>query len=856
MAYAALVSLHHTIQRLLYSSSISIASPGLDLVKLRELDFLEKVVERLDSRSCMARENDRESVDDDVEGKIREAEFKLKDVLESHVSYQFLSQFGSWRDKGRGLVLSLDSEEMHQEMKSFTEMVNFVKNYSSEIAVHEEEEEEEEENDYSASGVVDSGAKKSSEIVGLSEERRRIKSSLTSWMTEQLCVASLEGMAGIGKTTLAKEVYEDPFVCKYFDARVWISIGQKYQLKRVLLSILFQMNPSFDRNLREGDDELIGYLNESLKGKRYLIVLDDVWSLDIRDLVNKVLPEENNGSRVLLTTRLHNVSTFSYATSIHRVRFMNKEESWSLLRHNIFGDEWCPPLLENVGKKIAAICDGLPLVVVIVVDTLSKAAEKSLEYWKEVAEKKNSIFKDAYDKMSEVLYPSYKQLPQHLKVHFLYMGIFPENYQISTSKLFQLWVAEGFLKISQAKINKIQTVEWLEELVSRNIIIIPERDSNNHSFKTCKLQSAFWHLCSRESGKNKFFHIINSYSDGFAEGIKDQHRLCIQNGILFGIKDVHDSMASISALRSLLCTGPSHPYPVPLCFDLKLLRVLDAIAIRIYEFPVEVLKLVHLRYLALTCNADLPPSISRLGNLCFLIVRHDLRLKSPGDWPYLPKEIWDMQELVHLQITGGNLPNPDGGAVLENLLTLTDVSAQSCSKEVLQGVPNLKKLGIEIELEPDADAEYDPFSFFDHISHLYSLTSLKCVVGNPELTRGIPTPSALPNFPKRLNKLSLSGFGYPWECLRKIAVGMHNLEVLKLRCYAFQGLEWGVRQGEFLKLKFLLLEDSDLVRWEADDTSCFPFLDRVILRHCYGLEEIPWKRLTSVREVEPATPQH
>ncbi|XP_047947278.1 putative late blight resistance protein homolog R1B-16 isoform X1 [Salvia hispanica] len=595
-------------------------------------------------------------------------------------------------------MLSLDSEQLHLEMKSFTEMVKIAKNYSKQS----------EEDEFVSSEVADSGAKRS-ELVGLADELRRIKTSLTTWMTDQLCVASIEGMAGIGKTILAKEAFEDPFVCQCFDISVWISVGQNYQLKRIILGILAQINPCIDSHLREGDEELIECLNESLKGKRYLIVLDDVWDLEVRDFVNKLLPEEKNGSRVLLTTRLHGVSHFSYMTSIHRVRFMTKEESWSLLRMKVFGNEWCPPLLEKVGRKIAAICEGLPLAVVMVAGILSKA-EKTVEYWNEVAEKRNSVFKDAYENIYEVLYPSYKNLPQHLKMYFLYMGIFPENYHIPISKLFRLWVAEGFLRISQTKVYEIMTVEWLEELVSRSIIIIPQRGSN-YRFKTCKLHSAFWYLCIREAGSKKFPHIMNNYSDGFAEGIKDQRRLCIHNGVLFGIKDVYESMASVSALRSLLCTGPPHPYPVPVCFELRLLRVLDALAIRFYEFPAEALKLVHLRYLALTCNGSLPASISLLRSICFLIIRCHLSLRPPGEWLYLPNEIWDMQELVHLQIMGGNLPNPNG-SVLENLLTLSDLNTRSCRKEVLEGVPRLKKLGIQIELEPDTDAA-EPFSCFD-----------------------------------------------------------------------------------------------------------------------------------------------
>ncbi|KAL6544589.1 hypothetical protein OROMI_023451 [Orobanche minor] len=389
---------------------------------------------------------------------------KLEDVLESQVSDQILSQFDRCRDEDGLLMVSLDSEEMHQEIKSFAEMVEIVKNYSGEISFLEDEED-----GYAAAEVADSSAKKS-EMVGLFDERRRIKSSLTNWMTDQLCVASLEGMSGIGKTILAKEAFKDQFVCQYFDIRVWINVGKKYQLNRIIRSILAQIGSNVDGNLGEGYEVLIEYLKECLKGKRYLIVLDDVWSIEIRDFVNKVLPEEINGSRVMLTTRLHEIAT------------------WDLLRQKLFGEEWCPPILEKVGKKIAAICEGLPLAIVVVAGILSKA-EKTMEYWNEVAEKKNSIFRDAYDEMSEVLYPSYRQLPEYLKLCFLYMGIFPENYQISISKLYKLWVVEGFLRISQAKINEIQTVEWLEELVSRSIIIISQRGSN-YIYKTCKLHSA------------------------------------------------------------------------------------------------------------------------------------------------------------------------------------------------------------------------------------------------------------------------------------------------------------------------------------------------------------------------------
>ncbi|KAG8388537.1 hypothetical protein BUALT_Bualt02G0135800 [Buddleja alternifolia] len=311
--------------------------------------------------------------------------------------------------------------------------------------------------------------------------------------------------------------------------------------------------------------------------------------------------------------------------------------------------------------------------------------------------------------------------------------------------------------------------------------------------------------------------------------------MCIHNNVLFGIKDVYNSMASVSSrVRSVLCTGPHHQYPVPLCFGLRLLRVLDALTIRFYEFPIEILKLFQLRYLACTYNGKLPASISELWNLQFLIVRRHLRIKSCGPPLYLPSEIWNMKELKHLQVMGSDLPHPPCGAILPNLLTLSDVTAHSCSKEVLEGIPNLKKLGIQIELALDS---VEPLCSLDYLAYLHGLESLKCVILNPKPSSRIVAqtyPTSI--FPLGLKKLTLSGFGYPWDCMNKIGE-LPNLEVLKLKCFTFRGLKWYKKNDEFRELKFLLIEDSDLEYWGSD--SSFPHLQRLIIRHCYKLEEFP-----------------
>ncbi|KAG8378405.1 hypothetical protein BUALT_Bualt08G0134000 [Buddleja alternifolia] len=387
------------------------------------------------------------------------------------------------------------------------------------------------------------------------------------------------------------------------------------------------------------------------------------------------------------------------------------EESWHLLRGNLFDNELCPLELEKAGKKIAEICEGLPLAIIAAGNHLSRA-EKTLEYWNKVAEKKIPIFNGADDEtpILEVLYSSYKYLPQHLKACFLYMGVFPQGYEIPASKLINLWRAEGSVIEEEEEENLFVTSDPLEKLVASSLVLVCQQSSSDR-IKTCKLHYIFQHMCVVEAAKDKFFHILSRHANSFGEGIRDQRGLCVHKNVLFAIKDVYNSMASVSTtVRSLLCTGPHHQYSVPMCFVLRLIRVLDALTIRFYNFPIEVLKLLQLRYLAFTYDGKLPASISKLWNLQYLIVRPHLSIKSPEARSYLPKEIWNMQELRHLQVMGSDLPDPPRGASLPKLLSLLDINAHTLTKAVLEGpkwevnegsFSNLKFLLIE-----DTDLEY------------------------------------------------------------------------------------------------------------------------------------------------------
>ncbi|KAL7114928.1 hypothetical protein ACP275_04G151700 [Erythranthe tilingii] len=868
MAYAALISLNHTIVRLVNHPRISIDPPCPEIESV--LEQTQEFMHQLESTETLR----------NWDGKIKGVARALEDAIESHLSVQLLSQFESTSADRPQSSFKIDLQDVESSI-GFDALEKIRRDYCEEEGVssidfgrnHKSDDTVEllNFNHYAADDW-------SGPTVDYSFEDPSILRDLWQMVEKENDDGDddddddedgggnddfmMGGLFGIGKTSFIAEIFDDPLISRHFSRRAWVEVGPEYQPQEIMLSILVQINPNTTRDqmLIEADGGLANL--ERLVGSivtRFLIVLDDVWNTDVWDELSRLLPDcKSNGSRVLLTTRNEAVArTANYQGIAYQIPFLNEEESWCLLRKKVFGDDVCPPQLVKAGKKIAKNCEGLPLTVVTVSYSLS-ISDKTVEYWNKVAEKNSLVFINAYEQMSDVLFPSYNYLPQRLKACFLFLGVFYQNYEIPFSKLVNLWSVEQFLQPDSSTTFKDYAVRCLEELVCRCVVLVgqmrsvSDTSSSIYAIKTCTLHSSFWYLCKREAGKSKFFHVLKSYADGLADAITSQRRLCIHNNILFGIEDVHTSMLEScgSTARSLLCFGPHHQYPVPICLGLRLLRILDALTIHLYEFPLEVLKLVLLRYLALTFNGELPLSISKLCHLEYLIVFRTLSIiKSSGAHSYLPMEIWDMKELKRLQFVGSDLPDPcEEGSLLPNLVSLVDVGVQSCTKGVLEGIPNLRKLGIRIELAPDATEP--PLKCFDHISCLQKLESLKCIVVNPNptMTDVLCSRISASIFPEHLKKLTLSGFGYPWKEMRNIA-SLPRLQVLKLQCYAFRGPIWETRDNGFASLRFLLIEDTDLEIWRVGCGS-FENLKSLAIKHCYKLQEFPYEFCGTVEKVE------
>ncbi|KAI3454380.1 hypothetical protein Pfo_011043 [Paulownia fortunei] len=844
MAYAAVVSLKQTLKRLLLPSQSKILLPNSEMEFIYEdLCYLQSFLRTISSSQSSKRV-------DALGRQIKDLVQKIEDLIESHVSDRFLSESESSGDESLTLAFSQELLKVKQELSSFTKTSKTKEGYNTE---------DQGSNSVAADAVssrIDSGGKNKI-TVGMVNELIQLFGWL-EWSSDGLEIISIVGMAGIGKTTLAKEVYYDSIGLDLFGAYIFVSIGPKYQLKEFLLLALNQVGFHIDVMHEKKDEELGKYLYNFLEDRRYLIVLDDIWNTQVWNELKQFFPDDGNGSRIILTTRLAHVAPHaSINRNILQIPFLNDDESWNLLQEVVFAtEESCHPQLQKIGKEIAKNCEGLPLAIVAVGNLLSKA-EKTVENWKKVAENENVLVirTDDGTPISHSLSLSYQQLPPHLKACFLYMGVFPKNYEIPTSKLINLWVAEGFFEPQKSKSLEEMAYECLDDLVSSSLVLVREWSSRGRT-KTCRIHFVFRNLCVNEAQNEKFFHVIKKYANCFPEGTNSQRRLCIHNNVVLGIKEVYSSMKLVSAARSLLCFGPQHRHPLEVYLDFRLLRVLDALTIRFYKFPHEVLELVQLRYLAITYDGELPPSLSRLWNLEVLIVHRHQSIKYLDAPVYLPMEIWNLHRLRHLECMGFDLPNPSAALgingdgfdeilILEKLLTLSGVSAHSCTQGILARMPNLMKLGIRIEPTHDA---VETFSFFSEFTYLHSLESFKCIFVNPGL--GSRVVSSIPAFSINLRKITLSGCGFSWEYMKYIG-RLPNLEVLKLRWYAFQGPEWETYEGEFPRLKFLLLEDLDIQHWTADRHHC-PSLTRLIIRHCYKLRVIPWEigRIQTLEMIE------
>ncbi|KAK4480906.1 hypothetical protein RD792_011764 [Penstemon davidsonii] len=340
-------------------------------------------------------------------------------------------------------------------------------------------------------------------VVGFEDEIANISNDLIGGSKSRQIV-SIFGMPGLGKTTIANKLYSHHSIIDHFDERGWCVVSQTYQKRKVLIDILMSLSKTKieKNNIFEFEDESLSLkIHQCLKNRRYLVVIDDVWSTNVWDDLERFFPDDGNGSRIIFTSRIRGISPTN--SIVHSLPLLKEDQCWRLLEHKVFPREPCPLELQGIGKRIAAKCVGLPLAVVVTAGLL-KNLEKKKNAWEKVETNLDSYMFDIdTNNYSKILELSFKHLPDHLKMCFLYFGAFPEDTPIPVNKLIWLWIAEGFIQREQEKSPELVAEEYLYDLISRSLVLIADRKSDGR-IKACSIHDQLRDMCLRKAHQEIF----------------------------------------------------------------------------------------------------------------------------------------------------------------------------------------------------------------------------------------------------------------------------------------------------------------------------------------------------------------
>ncbi|KAH7688996.1 P-loop containing nucleoside triphosphate hydrolase protein [Dioscorea alata] len=525
------------------------------------------------------------------------------------------------------------------------------------------------------------------DVVGLSTDQKILLEQLINPQQQRLCVISIVGMGGLGKTTLAQKLYRSKAVSNHFRKRIWVTVSQGKSLMGLLRKILEEVIVIKTEELENRTEKhLIDMINDSLRTQRFLIVLDDLWHEDVCIQMQRSFPDVNNGSRILITTRIFDVAMQADPKSTpYKLPLLNDGESMKLLLKKAFPYEDvdqanCSSELLGICHCLMRKCNGLPLALVVLGGLLSMK-EKTSSVWQSVLE---TLDRDVdRGAIQEILELSYEDLPYIMKSCFLYFCAYPEDYEISCSVLIRQWVAEGFIPQGGEKTMEETGEAILEELSQRCLIHVKTRKSNG-IMKKCGVHDLLLDLARYVAKKDHFLTVCSTENDQPTSWALSR-RVAIHNINEILISEIDE----MHKLRTLMVFPPNYDLIVSPIYKFQYLRVLDLIGFGLRkELPKEIKLMIYLRYLRMrdTIVSVIPSSI---GNLQFL---ETIDLSKETE---IPITLWQIKTLRHVQF---QRCLPPQSLELQNLLTLASVTFGSY-KTINWMVPNLRKLKVFIYKE-------------------------------------------------------------------------------------------------------------------------------------------------------------
>ncbi|XP_016573299.2 putative disease resistance RPP13-like protein 1 [Capsicum annuum] len=705
-----------------------------------------------------------------------------------------------------------------------------------------------------------------SEIFGREIEIERLIDCLLSndAKGKNLTVVPIVGMGGLGKTTLAKAAYNDKMVTDHFELKAWTCVSEPYDVLRISKELLQEID-SFDSKYDNNLDRQQVKLKEKLNGKRFLIVLDDMWNENYEkwDELRSLFVQGAAGSKIIVTTRKENVAR-TMGSGVVNVGTLSSEASWALFkRHSLDNrDPKEHPKLEEVGKQIAVKCKGLPLALKAIAGILRCKSE--VDEWKDIL--RSEIWEQTLNDILPALMLSYNDLPAHLKQCFAFCAIYPKDYQFCKEQVIHLWIANGLVQPLHSG------RQYFDELRSRSLFERAPESSERygekflmHDLVNDLAQTASSKLCVRLE-ECQGFHMLEqcqhmSYSMGRGgdfEKLKPLSKseklrtllpintqgLCcpkLSERVLpkLSKRVLYNILPSLRSLRALSLSGYGIvEMPNDLFIKLKLLRFLDLSWTEIIKLPDSICALYNLTTLLLSsCRylEELPLQIEKLVNLRHLDISNTFHLKMPL---HLSK-LKSLQVFVGAKFLLGGLRMEDLGQ-LHNLygsLSILELQNVVDNREALKAKMRKKEHVEKLSLKWSRSIADNSQTERDILDELRPHSNIKKLRISGYRGTQFPNWLADPSFLKLLVRLSLSKckdcFSLPalgqLPSLKSLSIrGMHRITEVTEEFYGSLSSEKPFNSLE--ELEFAQMPEWK--QWHVLGIGEFPALQDLSIKDC------------------------